>query len=354
LTGGRTVLSLVPKPQWNLDMGSSASGQGLYALGHWFLADRHGTIRSIGSDGVVQWSRSLATLSGIAGNPALCGDRIVAVTMEGLAVFLDAATGTEQGKIQLSTAVAAGPELSADHIAILGANDVVHIASVAKQALSSSIPLFARATTPLFATPGGWVVGTSDGCVICIDHDGNVRWRSMPGETVDTLRVSDTGACLAFAGLTVRLLDRTTGVVTASKEFKGTVLPEEGSPGSSRLWVANGRQLLAVNMETLAVDETIAVIRSGAGARPEAPGIDALVQHLEITPYRERAAEALAQRIPGLHAADVLACPYALIGTEAEVATELREHHERWGITRFTVRPDAFDAAARLVKWLRR
>ena len=42
-----------------------------------------------------------------------------------------------------------------------------------------------------------------------------------------------------------------------------------------------------------------------------------------------------------------------LIGSEAELANQVRHHHERWGISRYTVRVDAFDVAARLIKWLK-
>ena len=102
-----------------------------------------------------------------------------------------------------------------------------------------------------------------------------------------------------------------------------------------------------------AIDETVAVIRSGAGARENPPKIDALVQHVEVTNNREGAAIALAERVPGLHPADALSCPFVLIGSEAEMANQVRHHHERWGISRYTVRVDAFDVAARLIKWLK-
>ena len=55
---------------------------------------------------------------------------------------------------------------------------------------------------------------------------------------------------------------------------------------------------------------------------------------------------------PASSAADALSCPFVLIGSEAELAEEVRRHQERWGIDRFTVRVDAFDVAARLIKWL--
>jgi probable F420-dependent oxidoreductase len=102
------------------------------------------------------------------------------------------------------------------------------------------------------------------------------------------------------------------------------------------------------------IDATIATIADGARDRENPPRIDALVQHVEETTDAAGAAARLADAVLGLDPADALACPFVLIGTEADLARELREHRERWGISRFTVRADAFDTAARLIKWLAR
>jgi alkanesulfonate monooxygenase SsuD/methylene tetrahydromethanopterin reductase-like flavin-dependent oxidoreductase (luciferase family) len=52
----------------------------------------------------------------------------------------------------------------------------------------------------------------------------------------------------------------------------------------------------------------------------------------------------------------VLSSPYVLIGTPDEIAAQLREQHERYGITRWTIfadRPD-LEPAESLVPVLRR
>jgi probable F420-dependent oxidoreductase len=103
-----------------------------------------------------------------------------------------------------------------------------------------------------------------------------------------------------------------------------------------------------------AVDASIAIIRSGASTRERPPRIDALVQYAEITNNRDGAAIELARRVPGLDPADALGAPYALIGSEAEIVQDLREYHERWGISRYTVRLDAMELGTRLIKWLKR
>jgi len=134
-------------------------------------------------------------------------------------------------------------------------------------------------------------------------------------------------------------------------EFAGAHADMVGIAGLGRT-LEDGHQH-TVRWSEADVDRTIATIREGARARPSPPSIDALVQHVEVTHDRQGAAQRLVQLVPNLSPADALACPYVLIGSEAELAAEVRSHRERWGIDRFTVRADAFDVAARLIKWLR-
>ncbi len=73
-----------------------------------------------------------------------------------------------------------------------------------------------------------------------------------------------------------------------------------------------------------------------------------LVQWHEVTSDRRPAAERAARALEV--SADVaLDSPYALLGTPDEIATQVREHHDRFGITRWTVfadRPDLQPAEA--------
>ena len=93
---------------------------------------------------------------------------------------------------------------------------------------------------------------------------------------------------------------------------------------------------------------------SGAGARETPPKIDALVQHVEVTNNREGAAIALAQRVPGLHPADALVVPvraHRLGSRDGEPgATPPRTLGHRPATPSAS---DAFDVAARLIKWLK-
>lgn len=67
-----------------------------------------------------------------------------------------------------------------------------------------------------------------------------------------------------------------------------------------------------------------------------------LVQWHQVTDNRQRAAEQAAQRL-GVPPSVVLGSPYVLIGSPGEIAGQLRDHHQRFGITRWTIfadRPD--------------
>jgi probable F420-dependent oxidoreductase len=77
--------------------------------------------------------------------------------------------------------------------------------------------------------------------------------------------------------------------------------------------------------------------------------LDVLVQHVEITNDREAVAKRFAADVPSLTVEDLLACPFVLIGTEAEIADQVRSHRARWGINRYTVRAPALDAIASVI-----
>jgi probable F420-dependent oxidoreductase len=79
------------------------------------------------------------------------------------------------------------------------------------------------------------------------------------------------------------------------------------------------------------------------------PTIDALVQHVEITDDPAAAAARLAERVEGLRPDDVLAAPFALVGTADALADEVARHEQRWGITSYVVRAPAVDVIGDLI-----
>lgn len=100
------------------------------------------------------------------------------------------------------------------------------------------------------------------------------------------------------------------------------------------------------------IDRQVDLIEQGAAGRKAAPAREALVQLVEVTDDAEAAAQRLAEQTDAT-TADVLAAPYAWIGTESEIVTALAEYERRWGITRYVVREPALDAAESLIKRLR-
>jgi probable F420-dependent oxidoreductase len=93
------------------------------------------------------------------------------------------------------------------------------------------------------------------------------------------------------------------------------------------------------------IARSVAHVRAAAAEADRTPALEALVQHVELTDTPREAAAALAARVEGLSPDDVLAAPFAWVGTASEIADQLLEHRDRWGITRYVVRETALDAA---------
>jgi len=109
----------------------------------------------------------------------------------------------------------------------------------------------------------------------------------------------------------------------------------------------------AVTWSPEQVDSQVALVREGAaGLGIAIPPLEALVQHVELTDDRTSAARPLALET-GLSVDDLLAVPYVLIGTVAQIVEQLRDARERWGITRWVVRIDALDVAEQVLAALR-
>ncbi len=97
------------------------------------------------------------------------------------------------------------------------------------------------------------------------------------------------------------------------------------------------------------LDGHVALVHEGAaGAGLAIPDLEVLVQHVELTGDRESAARPLA-RETGLTVDDLLAVPYVLVGTIAQIVEQMVTARERWGITRWVVRIDAMDVAERVI-----
>jgi probable F420-dependent oxidoreductase len=86
------------------------------------------------------------------------------------------------------------------------------------------------------------------------------------------------------------------------------------------------------------LEERIGLVRERAGARFDSLQLHALVQHVQFTDDRVRAAGDLAARFgDGLTADQVLGSPFVLIGTREQMADALRQRRERFGVSYWTV-----------------
>lgn len=84
------------------------------------------------------------------------------------------------------------------------------------------------------------------------------------------------------------------------------------------------------------VDREVGIVRAAAGGRDVE--LNVLVQRVIVTDDREAAAADVASRIEDLTAADALATPFLTVGTHQEIADQLRDYLQRWGISYFVVR----------------
>jgi probable F420-dependent oxidoreductase len=102
-----------------------------------------------------------------------------------------------------------------------------------------------------------------------------------------------------------------------------------------------------------ALDATFALIDSEAKRLGRHPDIEALVQHVEITDDRERAANGIAQLVPGSSVEDILGAPFLWIGTPDQIASQVLASRERWGIARYVIRAAAMEPVGPIVQLLR-
>lgn len=98
-------------------------------------------------------------------------------------------------------------------------------------------------------------------------------------------------------------------------------------------------------------DEQVATVITAAAGREHPPELNALVQVIEITDDRERAAARVVERVEGLALADALATPYLAFGTTDEIAGQFVAARARWALSYFVTRD--IDAMAPIIARLR-
>lgn len=94
------------------------------------------------------------------------------------------------------------------------------------------------------------------------------------------------------------------------------------------------------------VDAQMRVMREAAGDRHGRLEVNALVQRVVVTDDRRKAADELSGRWPQLSPEEILATPYALIGSVDEMVDDLHARRERWGISYYLIHePNLHDLA---------
>jgi probable F420-dependent oxidoreductase len=99
------------------------------------------------------------------------------------------------------------------------------------------------------------------------------------------------------------------------------------------------------------VDKKFALVREAAGDRYDELEFHCWLREARVTDDPEAAAAEIAAAT-GLTAGDVLASPFVLLGTVAEIAERLKERRARWGYTYYTVQQPAAQAFAPVIEAL--
>ena len=101
----------------------------------------------------------------------------------------------------------------------------------------------------------------------------------------------------------------------------------------------------------------IDIVEAAAAGRTVKPERNALVQHAVRTGDRRAAAQAFCDEVRPLgielDVEDALTTPFLFVGTAQQIADQIRETREHWGITYFTTRTSSFDLMADVIAILR-
>ncbi|MFG1722403.1 LLM class flavin-dependent oxidoreductase [Micromonospora chalcea] len=95
-----------------------------------------------------------------------------------------------------------------------------------------------------------------------------------------------------------------------------------------------------VRWRTDQIEAQLAHVAAGAAGRDTPPVLEALVQHVAVTDDAEADAAPLAAKLD-LTVDELLATPFALVGTADEIVAAVAGHERRWGVTHFAVRAGA-------------
>jgi len=115
------------------------------------------------------------------------------------------------------------------------------------------------------------------------------------------------------------------------------------------LFRQGARQVDVSDFRAAVVDERVQLVRETAGARFAGLELNVLVQRVVVTDDRRGAAAALGGGFAQLTPDEILASPYALVGTVDQIVADLHARRERWGLSYVMTHEAFMDALAPVV-----
>lgn len=190
---------------------------------------------------------------------------------------------------------------------------------------------------------------------------GRVRVERL-GEAVVIVKRLLAGEPVSFAGLHYRVANHTIHPRPVQRPHPPILI---GGNGPQLIALA-GREADIVGLTGIAfrsdgtapdlsawraatVDERLRQAREAAGERYPRLELNALVQRVIVTDDRRAAAQTLACDWTPLTVEEILASPYALVGTVEQMVEDLRMRRDRWGISYILVHQADLDALAPVV-----
>lgn len=97
------------------------------------------------------------------------------------------------------------------------------------------------------------------------------------------------------------------------------------------------------------LDSMLDVLRAACRGHRASPEIEALVQVVTVTDNRTETLAELADLLPGTTLDDLDQTPFLLVGTVEQMAEQIADQAQRFGITRYVVREPAVEAAEQVL-----
>lgn len=177
-----------------------------------------------------------------------------------------------------------------------------------------------------------------------VDVEG--RYYQVHAEAGQLLPVPRTRVPLLVGGNGTRVL-----------ELAGRIADVVGLAGISHN--RDATEVRLTHFEAEGLEDRIGVVCKAAGERFERIELNALIQAVVVTDKPRQAAEQMATALGGVSPESLLTSPFVLIGTHEQMAEQLAQRRQRFGVSYWTVfdelpgRPSAMPDIAEVIKLLR-